>query len=413
MRIAVVDHVGNYRGGSRYIYNLVPTIKRRFPDIDISFLGNSKSADREGLRGVLEGSGIEFKPLVALQVPNLVSYLTPLIAKAIRLAQVKGRERLSYLPLRLSGNLKKELQKKIKGFDLAYFGWPYFLEYPELDCPVVATFHDFNYKYFFGSRVFDDCQIELLESQLPVWMANATPIVSSYFMKSEMLKFFPAYAPKARVIHLAPLCGDQPMDRRLAQKMVTDLGVSQPYILYPTNLCAHKNIGPLIVAIDDLWSLGFQFRLALTGHGTQGISGRASPTGIEIGLQPTNIIGLGYVTNEQINALIKCASLVVSTSLYEAGNGPGIDAWALGVPVAMSNIPPFTEHIDYQNVHAELFDPRNPRDISEKIQNILKNPQQAHEIAKHSQKAIAQITWSSVAEKYVEVFKATVQEKRI
>ena len=87
-----------------------------------------------------------------------------------------------------------------------------------------------------------------------------------------------------------------------------------------------------------------------------------------------------------MNALIMCASAVVNTSLYEAGNGPGIDAWALGVPVAMSDIPCFTEHIKYQNIRAELFDPRDPRDIAAKILTILNNRKESDEIAKHSQR---------------------------
>jgi len=413
MRIAVIDHVGNYGGGSRFIRNLLPGLKKGFPDAQIAFFGNSQSADREDFRPILKKHGIVFRPLAALQLPNLVSRHTPLVAEAIRLAQMKHSKRLSLLPHFLSGNLKKELEKTVRGFDVAYFGWPYFLDYPELDCPLVATFHDFNFKYFFGSRIFDDGQLELLERQIPVWLAHATPIVSSHFMKSEILKFYPAYAPKVKVIHLAPLCGDKRIDRQVAQKIVSVLGVPQPYIIYPTNLCSHKNIGSLIVAVHDLWRDGYRLTLALTGPGTNKISGHASPIGIETGLEPNNIIGLGYVTDEQMNALITCASAVVTTSLYEAGNGPGIDAWALGVPVAMSDIPCFTEHICYQNVCAELFDPRNPHDISAKILNILKNPQQATEIAKRSQEAIAQMTWSSVAEKYVEVFKTAIQEKKL
>jgi glycosyltransferase involved in cell wall biosynthesis len=413
MKIAVIDHVGNYGGGSRFIRNLLPSLKKRFSDLQITFFGNSQGTDRESFRPILKKSGIEFKPLAALQLQNLVSHRMPLFAKAIRLAQMKQSKTMSLLPILLSGNIKKELEKIIKGFDVAYFGWPYFLDYPELDCPVVATFHDFNFKYFFGSRIFDDAQLELLERQVPVWLANATPIVSSHFMKSEIQKFYPACASKVKVIHLAPLCGDQRIERQLAQKMVTALGVPQPYIIYPTNLCSHKNIGPLIVAVHYLWRNGFQLTLALTGPGTKTISGHASPIGIENGLEPTNILGLGYVTDEQMNALITCASVVVTPSLYEAGNGPGIDAWALGVPVAMSDIPCFTEHIHHQRVHAELFDPRNPQDISTKIQNIIKNPRQSEELAKRSQEAVAQITWSSVAEKYLNIFISTSKEKAV
>ena len=53
------------------------------------------------------------------------------------------------------------------------------------------------------------------------------------------------------------------------------------------------------------------------------------------------LLGLGYVTHTEIEALIQGARMVVNPSLYEGGNCPGFDAWIRGVPVAMSNLAPF------------------------------------------------------------------------
>lgn len=114
--------------------------------------------------------------------------------------------------------------------------------------------------------------------------------------------------------------------------------------------------------------------------------------------------GLGYVSNEQIDALIQCARVVVSTSLYEAGNGPGLDAWGKGVPVAMSDIPSFTEHLEIQGVKAQVFDPRSPLDIANKIDEILLNPAQAQRDAKTSFEAISRWNWDVAAKKYLAVF---------
>ncbi len=67
-------------------------------------------------------------------------------------------------------------------------------------------------------------------------------------------------------------------------------------------------------------------------------------------MTPQNIYGLGYVDNVEIDGLIQSAHIVVNSSLYEGGNGPGFDAWSRGIPVAMSNIPPFLEHVAYHDV---------------------------------------------------------------
>jgi glycosyltransferase involved in cell wall biosynthesis len=79
----------------------------------------------------------------------------------------------------------------------------------------------------------------------------------------------------------------------------------------------------------------------------------------------------------------------------------------------MSNIPPFMEHIEIQDVRAQVFDPRNPIDIANNIAAILNYPQKAREDALYSQQAMKKITWEKVAEKYLSVFdKAIMEAKR-
>jgi glycosyltransferase involved in cell wall biosynthesis len=170
----------------------------------------------------------------------------------------------------------------------------------------------------------------------------------------------------------------------------------------------HKNLGTLFVAVERLHTLGHRLSLILTGHGTEMATGTATSLGVQRSTQNPNVIGLGYVSNSQIDALIQCAQAVVTASLYEAGNGPGLEAWAKGIPVAMSRIPAYVEHMNLQGVKAELFDPRNPNDIAEKISNIVSNPQRAKADALLSQKALQGLTWSSVAEKYLSIFEEAV-----
>jgi glycosyltransferase involved in cell wall biosynthesis len=113
-----------------------------------------------------------------------------------------------------------------------------------------------------------------------------------------------------------------------------------------------------------------------------------------------------------MDSLIQHASVVVSTSLYEAGNGPGIDAWVRGVPVAMSNIPAFMEHLEVQGVKAEVFDPLNPEDIALKIENILTNPEKTKNEALESKQALSRITWEETARSYVKAFEKAINEYR-
>jgi glycosyltransferase involved in cell wall biosynthesis len=86
-----------------------------------------------------------------------------------------------------------------------------------------------------------------------------------------------------------------------------------------------------------------------------------------------------------------------------------LEAWIRGVPVAMSNIPPFLEHLEVQQVKAEVFDPREPQDIAKKIAAILNHPEKALEDARQSQMALKKLTWEQVAENYLAIFDRAIK----
>jgi glycosyltransferase involved in cell wall biosynthesis len=110
-----------------------------------------------------------------------------------------------------------------------------------------------------------------------------------------------------------------------------------------------------------------------------------------------------------MNSLIQCAAVVVSSSLYEAGNGPGLDAWGCGTPVAMSDIPAFIEHLEVLGVRAQIFNPHSPQDIAEKIAFILDNPDDALADAEYSRTSMKRMTWENTAAGYLHAFRQAME----
>lgn len=214
--------------------------------------------------------------------------------------------------------------------------------------------------------------LELLNQEMPKWLSKATPIVSTEFMRGELHKFYPEFGPKTHVVPVAPTSMVSALDRQASKAIVCNrFGIHKDYLLCPTNIGSHKNIGALLASFPLLKQKGHDVHLVFAGSGTEVINGHSCSIGLELGCEPQDVIGLGYVSNEEIDALIQCAAVVVNPSLYEGGNVPGFDAWARGVPVAMSNIPPFLEHMAVHHVRAEVFNPRSPEDIAEKLDAIL------------------------------------------
>jgi glycosyltransferase involved in cell wall biosynthesis len=405
MKIAVIDHIGNPGGGSRVTRALLPAMKQVRPELDITFFGNPHSMKREQLDQVAKPWGIQLKGLSSAKLAGQDIMSIRGSRHVINLFQRKFAHFLSTVSFYLSGAVHKELEAVVKGFDLAFFVWPFHLRCPMLDCPMAGIFHDFNFKYFFSGQTMAPWVLELLNQEMPRWLSRATPIVSTDFMRTELGKFYPEYREKTHVVPVAPTSLVSSIDKQKSKEIVAQrFNIRKSYLLCPTNIGSHKNIGTLLAAFPLLKSRGHDVQLVFTGSGTEILNGRAGKISLELGCEPQDVFGLGYVSNEEIDALIQNALAVVNPSLYEGGNVPGFDAWARGVPVAMSHIPTFLEHLTVHQVHAKLFNPRSPEDIAEKLDEILSHPEQAKKEAEDSQQAISHFTWEKTAEGYLKIF---------
>lgn len=412
MKIAVVDHILNPGGGVRVARSLLPAMKKVRPDIELTFFANEHGMKRDNLHEVLNDHDIKVSYLRSVKLSGKDLFGIRGSRHVLSLLQRKLGNFNALLPLSISGDLKRELESVLQGFDFVFFTWPFHLKCPNLSCPMAGIFHDYNYKYYFSGNTMHGSLEKFLNDHMPEWLESATPIVSTEFMKSEVKKFYPDYGDKVRVVPIAPMSeiGDIDVERSL--EIVEKLGIPKNYILCPTQTTGHKNAGPLISAQALLREKGYQTALVFTGSGTEGVNGKSCEIGVERNQTPQDVFGLGYVSNEQIDALIQCAAVVVNPSLYEGGNGPGFDAWARGVPVAMSHIPPFLEHLQTHDVRAEIFDPRSPQDIAEKLERILLDPKKAAEDTEHSKTAISRFTWESSAEGYLAVFDEVLTGRR-
>lgn len=411
MKLAVIDHILNPGGGVRVARSLLPAMRKLRPDLHITFFANEHGIKRDQLREVLREHSIETVPLSSVKFSGRDLFGLRGSRHVVSMVQRKLGKLESLLPLSLSGSLQKELEKTVRGYDFAFFTWPFHLKCPKLSCPMAGIFHDFNYKYYFSASTMHSALEKYLNDHMPDWLERSTPIVSTDFMKSEVQKFYPQFGHKVKVVPIAPMSALSSIDKDQAHEIVKNMGIPSPYILCPTQTTGHKNAGPLLAALALLRKKGYKVSLVFTGLGTEGINGKACEIGIERDQRPQDTFGLGYVTNDQVDALIQCAAVVVNPSLYEGGNGPGFDAWGRGVPVAMSNIPTFLEHIAVHDVRAEIFDPRSPQDIADKLERILANPDKAAQDVAHSKAAISHFTWERTAEEYLKVFEEVLQQR--
>lgn len=410
MKIAIVDQKVNKGGVSRVLKKLLPKIASD-NNLHITFFGNKEGITREKLEYNFKKDNIKVVELKSLRFDRN-SIKNNFVYKVLYYLQNKFLKKFDFLPFWINGNLNNELKEKLTNFDLVYFPWPFLIDYPQVNKPVVATFHDFNFKYYFsGTPTYSKKDTEKLNYQMMTWMSKSKIIVSNNFTKSELIKFYPENKDRVNVIPLSYYSREKKTDLKKFKEIANKYRLPKNYIYCGTNTCSHKNLNPLFVALNILKNEKINLNLVITGSGTEVINGKSCEYGVEIDGWEKDVLGLGYISDDELDEIIQNADILISPEMYTADNGPATDGWINGIPTILANIPSNVEHIESQGVHAELFDYKNPKDIAEKIKFVLNNKEKFRILAQKSKKEISKINWTTVAEKYISVFKNAYEEK--
>ena len=315
--------------------------------------------------------------------------------------------------------LMTEIQARVTTkYDLAYFPSAHMMKRPELKIPVVGTLHDFNWKYFFGQQIFTLPFVEMMDEEILRWMSKGYNACSSQDVVDEAKKLYPNAQYFPTVIPIGSVVVNRMMTEERSNQILKQLGIDFPYLIFPGNFFPHKNHLNLFAAFSILRQRkGFgNYKLLLTGFNSDQVKrGIAGKRGVQILTKNSmsddfDVVGLGYQPNEVIDVLISKARLLVSPSLYEAICTPGMDAWSFGTPTAISDIPPFREHEKVWGIRSAFFDPNNPEDIANTIEHYLNHYEQAKIDGEISKQNLRKYSWSTVAERYMEVFRKAVSD---
>lgn len=407
MKLAFVDSLPVGGGLSRFSLLLCKSLIEQYPLLSIDYF-----IHHDNLKHIPEIKTIDKRVNVLL----LNSTLPPtLLAKILKkVASKLGRDENG------KDKVLEEIELRVgKQYDLAFFPAAHMLKRPYLPVPVVGTLHDFNWKYFFGRQIFPISFVEMMDSEIVNWMNNGLSICSSEDVVNEARLIFPGMKRYPQVVPIAPVVVNTMMSNDRADSILETLNIDFPYIIFPGNFFPHKNHLNLFTAFSILKTRhGFEdYKLVLTGMNSEQVQkAKVCYRGLRLLAEDTEItdfdvIGMGYQTNECIDALILKAKLLVSPSIYEAICTPAMDAWHFGTPTAISDIPPFREHERVWGIKSAFFDPMNPQNMADVIESYLLNYNKALEDAKVSKQKMAEYTWKNVADEYLKLFKKAVEEK--
>lgn len=334
-----------------------------------------------------------------------------------------------------SGRVRTRLRQRLVKFlieqwaseqrpDVAYFSYPYAMPAPHLRVPMVATPHDFNFKHPFSSMT--PANRRLVEGTMPGWMERCrTLIVSSDFIASEVARYYPRSAPKTRVIRLGIPDAKNPLTPEQIEAVRARLKLPPEFLLTVGWVVPHKNQQVLFEALGHLREQGITLPLVSVGPNSQELeprAARAPSSYVEqvvrradaLGLQyGRDYLGLGYVTDEELEALYRAATMLVMPTLYEAGSFPIREALRLSCPVAASRIPVLEEEHALLEQGFALFDPHDSQEMARTIAAQLASPAATRATTERAQQRVAQVfNWDQTALGYLAAFREAAQVGR-
>ncbi|MCG7285416.1 glycosyltransferase family 4 protein [Cellulomonas sp. ACRRI] len=180
------------------------------------------------------------------------------------------------------------------------------------------------------------------------------------------------------------------------------LADGRPTVLSTGNRMPHKNYDGLLRALA-LIPAERRPRLVVTGsHGEDPLA----PVVAELGLE-ADVVLLGWVTADQLEALYQSATLYACPSLAEGFGLPVIDAMKRGTPVLVADIGALRE---VGGDAARYASPTDPAAMAAGIEALLADPAERDRLRQAGLARSAQFTWDRSAELTADAVRRTLED---
>ncbi|QGG49997.1 glycosyltransferase family 4 protein [Lysinibacillus pakistanensis] len=218
-------------------------------------------------------------------------------------------------------------------------------------------------------------------------------VTDSNFSKDELIKYYPIKEEKIKTIylgteHLKPVKSNN----EILQKF--NLG-NTTYILAVSNMNPNKNFSGIITALNYIKNQDLQVVI---------VGPKDNPIYSEVDLNSSLRINLvGYVSDEELSTLYKNAACFVYPSFYEGFGLPPLEAMVNGCPVIVSNKASLPEVLGDAAIYC---DPYEPKDIAEKIEQVLNDENLRNELKIKGLERVNIYSWERCA---LEIFKVMME----
>jgi glycosyltransferase involved in cell wall biosynthesis len=213
-------------------------------------------------------------------------------------------------------------------------------------------------------------------------------ICESSYVKADIVGIFGIPEARAVVMAAPPLrqfVAAQTDDQLQAARI--RLGLPEKFLFYPAQFWVHKNHLRLVEAFREVASEIPDVKLVLTGKKRdeyQAVTNAIDRSGLN-----ERVLHLGYVAQDDLQAIYRLATALVMPSLFESVSIPIYEAFQVGTPVAASGILAIPEQVGDAGL---LFDPTSVASIKQAMLKILGDPEAARLLGKKGQDRMLAMT---------------------
>ena len=165
------------------------------------------------------------------------------------------------------------------------------------------------------------------------------------------------------------------MARTELEAVQARLKLPERFVFFPAQFWRHKNHIRLIDAFKLVVSSEPDLKLVLTGN--QGEEYASVMRHIKSGGLDQSVKHLGYIEQEDLQAVYQLALALVMPSLYESVSIPIFEAFQLGTPVATANILSLPDQVRDAGL---LFDPLSTDAMASSMLELVRNAELANSL---------------------------------
>lgn len=258
----------------------------------------------------------------------------------------------------------------------------------------VVVIHDVAWRYY--PKSFTLFMRNFLEWSTNFAVNNARAVIAvSQSTKNDLIKFYGAAEKKIIVVHHGFEAPSQVTGQALASK---NLNLPEKYILFLSTLQPRKNLEGLIDAFAQLKAEHSELPHKLVVVGRPGWKFEAILKKIQ--RHKDIVVYLNHVADSERLTILKKAGLLVLPSFYEGFGMQILESFAMGVPVAVSNVSSLPEVAGEAAVY---FDPNSTKEIKNAIKQVLMDKSFADSLKEKGKQRLNDFSWEKCARETLQV----------